>query len=80
MRRSEMIALLKEQVWYHFNCGCCQSDDVVYDKVLNALEVAGMLPPKRSREMNWNELGITYSDWLQLPYKINEWEPEDEKK
>jgi hypothetical protein len=78
MKRSEMIALLKEQVLYHFNCGCCESDDVVYDKVLNALEVAGMQPPRVTLIQLMPDAKIYDERELNNTYAC--WEPEDEKK
>ncbi len=44
--------------------------------ILSIIEDEGMLPPKRYRDMDWNETGLTYSQWCQLPSKINEWNTE----
>lgn len=86
MKRSEMILRISENLQKHENvfkgyangsiplkCAC--DNLAVY--LMKEIENKGMLPPERFREMNWNETGITYSDWLQLPQMINEWEPED---
>ena len=47
-------------------------------EILDLIEKNGMLPPQRYRPHDWNERGITYSDWLQLSRKVIEWEPENE--
>jgi hypothetical protein len=42
-----MIAILRESIFNHTNCNdsCCTTENEIYDKVLGALEEAGMLPP-----------------------------------
>lgn len=47
------------------------------DLLLGFLEGYGVLPPKRWRDKNWNELGITYSAWTQLGSEVNEWNEEE---
>lgn len=44
--------------------------------ILETMEKAGMLPPSRWRPMNWRQNNQTYSQWLELPKKIHEWDQE----
>lgn len=73
MKRSEALEII-DTILHEHDLPLLQGID---KEILGALEKAGMLPPARYREHNWHELGITYSDWLQLPSKVNEWEKED---
>lgn len=45
MKRSEMLKILNNSFWFHMNCDCCYSDELMYSAILKDLENAGMLPP-----------------------------------
>lgn len=72
MKRSEMLLLVKGL----FDIAPNFPSETNAENLLGHLEEAGMLPPKRYRDMDWNEKDITYSQWIQLPSKINEWDKE----
>lgn len=74
MQRSHMLLKIQEiLVEQHEDMTL---EDAAND-ILTRLERLGMLPPEYSRPMDWNEKGMTYSQWIQLPSKIRGWEPED---
>jgi len=83
MKRSKMVEILADEI-----CGEYSWDGPrtkigleyafqIAENVLKKAEEKGMIPPGYSRPHDWNERGITYSQWLQEPSKINEWEPEN---
>ena len=83
MKRSEMVSHIHEELKDLINSYESASSKRVphlikhrAEELLDVLEGFGMLPPERYRDHNWNELDISYSEWLQLPGKVNEWEPE----
>jgi hypothetical protein len=52
----------------------------VAELMLEVCEKEGMIPPEYNRPMNYGTgHKLTYSQWLQLPSKIREWELENEK-
>ena len=80
MKRNEVVKVIQDEL-ENIHYGRL---DTVYgfkrlsSDLLKKLEDLGMLPPERYRDHDWNEKGMTYSEWLQLPSKINEWESENE--
>lgn len=79
MKRSDLLNILKDEI-VDIRQDTTYSSLEWAETLLSLLENQGMLPPARWREKNWNELGITYSDWIDLGSKVNEWEREDETK
>lgn len=76
MQRSHMLLLIQEiLVEQHEDMTL---EDAAND-ILTRLERMGViLPPPIWRPKNYGDgHKLTYSEWIQLPSKINEWEPED---
>ncbi len=82
MKKSEMIDHMSEEVSSALRGRqySNETDDKYWTrKMTDILDMQlgfGMLPPERFRDKDWNETGITYSQWIQLSGKINEWEKE----
>lgn len=77
MKRSDLQKKLSFYI-AGFDCRNIQTADYVANLVLELVEEAGMSPPMRDRPHDWHERGITYSQWIQEPSKIREWDKEDE--
>lgn len=45
MKRSEMVAKLRESFIKHMECECCRTDEEMYSTILTELETKGMRPP-----------------------------------
>lgn len=82
MKKSEMIAHMTEEIILalHDKRYSNESDDRYWTrKITDILDMQlgfGMLPPERFRDKDWNETGLSYSEWIMLSSKINEWEKE----
>ena len=66
MKRSEMEKILI--YWFADNLGLEMFDNQG-TALLDAIEKAGMLPPRTENP--------EHNDWLQIPKYMNEWEDED---
>jgi hypothetical protein len=82
MKRSEALKLIDEtynkvvQDWLNADINTLEGFNPLNERILKALEQAGMLPPKACIERSvrvGNEERIAY-------HNTHEWEPEDEKK
>ena len=77
MKRSDLIRKLdqyfKDSTDFMTGEMYVDGEDIL--EFLEKLEV--IRPPARWRPHDWNQRGITYSQWIQEPSKIYEWEPED---
>lgn len=68
MKRSEMINILKQSLWKHYqDMTCCDTDEVAVFHILNDLEKAGMLPPA------YNNLNSGFNQII----PTNKWEEDD---
>ena len=76
MKRSEML----DKIWTKVVSESTANETAMNkcERMLEVVEKAGMLPPKRYRYHDWHENGITYSQWTQLPSMVNEWDVEDQ--
>lgn len=70
MKRNAMIEVIKK-VWA--DSTSWPSDQIVADKILEAIEKAGMVPPIIP------EKSYTMLPNGELTYAVHEWEPEDDK-
>lgn len=81
VKRSEMIKNIAKYLKSHYSSmsePALDNFNLTADCLLDDLEYLGMMPPKRWRNKDWKEKGITYSEWVQLESKVNKWDDEDE--
>lgn len=83
MKRSEALKIIDDtysefcEDWIRADLDNLEGFVALNERILSALERAGMIPPAR-QAIKWSELGVPDEDQLEKPrFSIYKWEPEE---